>query len=182
MRKSETYFLVQALKQDDMSSLGKLYKMYYSKLYAFSKKFDQASIEPDDFVQQTFIKLWDNRHLLKEDVLFDKQIFIICKNIILNQLKRDKKIQNCSNLKEISSEPSDELQQEDHRNIRKLHSIIERLPKKRREIFKLHKINNLTYEEIAGSHQISEKTIANHIYLAMLFIRKEMYDFDKSAG
>lgn len=182
MKKSETYFLVQALKQDDLSSLGKLYKMYYSKLHAFSKKFDQASIEPDDFVQQTFIKLWDNRHLLKEDVLFDKQIFIICKNIILNQLKRDKKIQNSSNLKEITSEPSDELKQEDHRNIGKLHSIIEKLPKKRREIFKLHKINNLTYEEIARSHQISEKTIANHIYLATLFIRKEMNNFDRSAG
>ena len=182
MKNIDTFFLVQALKRDDLNALEKLYKMYYSKLYAFAKKFDQASIEPDDFVQQTFLKLWEKRHLLKEDVLFDKQIFIICKNLILNHLKRDRKIQNGFDLKEIPLETPDELQQKNQRNIIRLHTIIERLPKKRREIFKLHKINNLTYQEIAESHEISEKTIANHIYLATIFIKKEMNNFDKSTG
>ncbi len=108
MKNTDTFFLVQALKRDDLNALEKLYKMYYSKLYAFAKKFDQASIEPDDFVQQTFLKLWEKRHLLKEDVLFDKQIFIICKNLILNHLKRDRKIQNGFDLKEIPLETPDE--------------------------------------------------------------------------
>lgn len=156
--------------------------MYYSKLYVFSKKFDHASIEPDDFVQQTFLKVWENRHLLKEDVLFDKQIFIICKNLIINQIKRDKKFKGGSGLEEVPSDPYNEPQFEDLKKIRKLNSIIERLPKKRREIFKLHKINNLTYEEISDAHLISKKTIANHIYLATLFIRKEMEDADRSVG
>jgi len=175
MNNSKTYFLVSSLKKGNVKTFEEMYKAYYSKLHGFAKKFDSTTLQPDDFVQQTFIKLWENRDLLKEDVLFDKQIFIICKNIILNQLKRDKKFQTGLDLKNIVSEPLEEqLQEENQKIIRKLNYLIEKLPKKRREIFKLHKINKLTYKEIAGLRLISEKTIANHIYLAILFIRKEM--------
>jgi len=88
---SKSYFLMKGLKKGDLGSFEKLYKMYYSKLYGFSKKFDSPTLQPDDFVQQTFLKIWDEREQLSEDVLFDKQLYVICRNLILNHLKREKK-------------------------------------------------------------------------------------------
>ncbi len=174
MKKSETFFLVRGLKNGNLSSFEKIYKMYYSKLYGFSKKFHFTTLQPDDFVQQTFLKLWDERVYLSEDILLDKQLYVICKNIILNHLKREKKMVSNQeyqpNLYEIS-DPLFELTSIEELN--KLNASIKKLPKKRREVFNLHKIENLTYEEIAEFLCISKKTIANHIYLASNFLKEE---------
>ena len=175
MKNSETYFLVCRLKKGDLSSFENIYKKYYSKLFGFSKKFDSSTLEPDDFVQQTFLKLWDERDQLREDVLFDKQLFVICRNLILNHLKREKKMVLSRdyhlNIQEALEESVEISSAGDWE---KLDVGIKRLPKKRREIFLLHKIENLTYEEIADYLCISKKTIANHIYLANNFLKKEL--------
>jgi len=174
MKNSETYFLVRRLKNGDLCSFEKIYKMYYSKLHGFSKKFHLTTLQPDDFVQQTFLKLWDERGQLNEYILLDKQLFVICRNLILNHLKREKKMVSNQdyqlNLYETSDHPF-ELASKGELN--KLNASIKKLPKKRREIFKLHKIENLTYEEIAEFLCISKKTIANHIYLASNFLKEE---------
>ena len=74
------------------------------------------------------------------------------------------------NLYEISDQPF-ELASKGELN--KLNAGVKKLPKKRREIFKLHKIENLTYDEIAEFLCISKKSIANHIYLASNFLKEE---------
>lgn len=180
MKKPDTYFLITALKDGDLSALERVYKMYYSKLYGFSKKFDSVTMEPDDFVQQTFLKLWDNRSQLKEDVLLDKQIFVICRNLILTNLKREAR-----NVPQIEEKYFPEHEEADisekSRVLEKMHVLIQGLPKKRKDVFLLHRIHNLTYEEIAQSLDISKKTIANHIYLAHNSIKEELRktDFNK---
>ena len=56
----------------------------------------------------------------------------------------------------------------------KLHNFINQLPEQQQKIFTLHKLENLSYKEIASITDLSEKTIANHIYLASKFIRKKI--------
>ncbi|MEG3656791.1 sigma-70 family RNA polymerase sigma factor [Arenibacter palladensis] len=172
---SSTSKLITQLKNDDIKALERLYKMYYSKLFSFCEKFDLVCMQPDDFVQQTFLKVWKNRAQLKEDVLFDKQIFVICRNLILNQLKRDKKLVYCEDETQFLVEnPQENFQESVRVNLEKLNRVILMLPKKRKEVFLLHKIENLTYDEIAEFSNISKKTIANHIYLATLFIKEKL--------
>jgi DNA-directed RNA polymerase specialized sigma24 family protein len=48
-------------------------------------------MESDDFVQQTFLQIWDKRDQIKDNISLDQQIFAICKNLILNHLKREAK-------------------------------------------------------------------------------------------
>lgn len=175
MEKVETYFLVEALKNGSLLALEKVYKAYYSKLYGFAIKFGNSKTEADDFVQQSFLKLWENRKLLKEDVLLDKQLFVICKNIIINQQKREQKFSRISGnpdtyiLNSASTEDNEDEQYQQNKN--KFERIIAEMPEKRKEIFLMHKINNLSYEEISESMGISKKTIANHIYLATTFLK-----------
>ena len=175
MKNLSTYFLIRALKAGDINSLEKVYKMYYSKLYGFAKKFDSATLGPEDFVQQTFLKLWEKLDQLKEDVLLDKQIYTICKNLIINHLNREAK--TVAQIEEKYLPEGDEVEDLVRKNnkLKKIYSIIQKLPAKRKNIFLLHKINNLTYEEIAESLGISKKTIANHIYLAHSFIKEESH-------
>lgn len=175
MKKADTYFLVKSLKKGNLSSLEALYKIYYSKLYGFAKQFHATAMTPDDFVQQTFLKIWENRSQLKEDVLFDKQLYAICKNLILNIIKRDAKLTSLTIEKHIPADTTDTVQDFDTINnkLEWLYATIQKLPPKRQKIFVLHKIQNLTYEEIATALEISKKTIANHLYLANNFLKEE---------
>lgn len=147
--------------------------MQYSKLYGFAKKFDSTTMTPDDFVQQTFLKLWERRSKLKEDVLLDKQMFSICKSLILNTLKRDSKTASLSVEKFVAEENTVEDLDAKNKKLEWLYATIQKLPPKRKKIFQLHKIQNLTYEEIATALDISKKTIANHLYLANIFLKEE---------
>ncbi|MGB7841436.1 MAG: sigma-70 family RNA polymerase sigma factor [Salinimicrobium sp.] len=180
MNELGTYFIVKALKNGDLSAYEKIYKAYYSRLFNFAKKFQSTSSEPDDFVQQTFMTLWEKKELLDENVLLEKQIYVICKNIILNLIKREQKIQAYSKLDDFllysveDQSTTEELNEEDNWKKNKLISLIDQLPEKRKEVFLLHKFNNLTYEEISESLGISKKTIANHIYLASAFIKERI--------
>lgn len=174
MENPSTYFLIKSLKNGDLDSLERIYKTYYSKLYWFSKKFDLTTLEPDDFVQQTFLKVWENRDKLNEHVLLDQQIFVICRNLILNHLKRESKTIPGLKEKHLQEEMAPDELDKNSKELERMYDIIEKLPHKRKNVFLLHKISNLTYEEISESLGISKKTIANHIYLAQNFIKEKL--------
>lgn len=175
MNNSKIDLLVSNIKKGDLYSFELIYKMYYSKLYGFSRRFVSTTLQPDDFVQQTFLKIWDEKEKLREDILFDKQLFVICKNLILNHLQREKKVltNQSHHLNSVES-PVDPVEVASTEDWDKLNAVINKMPKKRREIFVLHKIENLSYEEIADYLCVSKKTIANHVYLASNFLKKEI--------
>lgn len=165
---------ILSLKKGKEASFREAYLNYYDKLINIAKRFNFSVLTPQDFVQETFLRLYNKRELLNEDVLFDKQLFTICKNIIINHVNRENKI--------IQLDPEFETAQEDpetgifEERREKLYAFINLLPEQQQKIFTLHKLENLSYEEIAAITDLSEKTIANHIYLASKFIRKKIED------
>ncbi|PXY46368.1 RNA polymerase sigma factor [Flavobacterium hydrophilum] len=166
---------ILSLKKGNEASFKQAYLNYYDKLINIAKRFNFTVLTPQDFVQETFLRLYNKKELLNEDVLFDKQLFTICKNIIINHVNRENKI--------IQLDPSQfQPEHEDsetgifEERQEKLQTFINQLPEQQQKIFTLHKLENLSYKEIAAITDLSEKTIANHIYLASKFIRKKVED------
>ncbi|WP_269236561.1 RNA polymerase sigma factor [Flavobacterium flavigenum] len=164
---------ILSLKKGNEAAFKQAYLNYYDRLINIAKRFNFTVLTPQDFLQETFLRLYDKRALLNEDVLFDKQLFTICKNIIINHVNRENKI--------IQLDPSQfNPEQEDtetgifEERQEKLQTFINQLPEQQQKIFTLHKLENLSYKEIAAITDLSEKTIANHIYLASKFIRKKV--------
>lgn len=161
------------LKKGNEASFKEAYLNYYDKLINIAKRFNFTVLTPQDFVQETFLRLYNKRELLNEDVLFDKQLFTICKNIIINHVNRENKIIQLDPLQvDIVQEETETGIFEERQE--KLNSFIKLLPEQQQKIFTLHKLENLSYKEIAAITELSEKTIANHIYLASKFIRKKI--------
>lgn len=166
---------ILSLKKGDEASYKEAYLNYYDKLINIARRFNFTVLTPQDFVQETFLRIYNKRELLNEDVLFDKQLFTICKNIIINHVNRENKIIQLDPLQfEMEQEDSDTGIFEERKE--KLHTFINLLPEQQQKIFTLHKLENLSYKEIAAMTDLSEKTIANHIYLASKFIRKKIED------
>lgn len=166
---------ILSLKKGNEASFKEAYLNYYDKLINIARRFNFTVLTPQDFVQETFLRLYNKRELLNEDVLLDKQLFTICKNIIINHVNRENKIVQFDPTQvEIEQETAETGVFEERRE--KLHSFINQLPEQQQKIFTLHKLENLSYKEIAAMTDLSEKTIANHIYLASKFIRKKIED------
>lgn len=164
---------IVSLKKGNEASFKKAYLNYYDKLINIARRFNFTVLTPQDFVQETFIRLYNKKELLNEEVLFDKQLFTICKNIIINHLNRENKIIQLDPLAfEMEQEETETGIFEERRE--KLYTFINQLPEQQQKIFTLHKLENLSYKEIAAMTDLSEKTIANHIYLASKFIRKKI--------
>ena len=164
---------ILSLKKGNEAAFKEVYFNYYDKLVNIAKRFNLTVFTPDDFVQESILRLYNKRALLNEDVLFDKQLFTICKNIILNHINRENKIIQLDPLQaEVAQEETDSGIYEERKE--KLYNFINQLPEQQQKIFTLHKLENLSYKEIAAITDLSEKTIANHIYLASKFIRKKI--------
>ncbi|BDU23392.1 sigma-70 family RNA polymerase sigma factor [Flavobacterium sp. GSB-24] len=165
---------ILSLKKGNEAAFKEVYFTYYDKLINIAKRFNLTVLTPEDFVQESFLRLYNKRELLNEDVLLDKQLYTICKNIILNHINRENKIVQLDTFQaDILEEQDSDLGIFEERQ-EKLQSFINQLPEQQQKIFTLHKLENLSYKEIAAITDLSEKTIANHIYLASKFIRKKI--------
>lgn len=171
--------LILSLKNGNEAAFKEVYFSYYDKLINISKRFNATVLTPEDFVQETFLRLYNKRELLNEDVLLDKQLYTICKNIVLNHLNRESKIIPL----DTSIRPAEEEEADSEiieKRKERLYHFINELPEQQQKIFTLHKLDNLSYKEIAEITELSEKTIANHIYLANKFLRKKITEHDDS--
>ena len=167
--------LIKKLKKGDQKAFKKTYCLYYPKLIHTAKRFKFKFLTPDDFAQETFLKLYNNKSQLKEDVLFDKQLFVICKNIIINHLNRENKVIPLEQLSFKMEETieNDDFNDQEHQ-IKHLHLLLNQLPQQQQKIYKMHKLENYSYKEITEITGLSAKTIANHIYLANKFLQKKV--------
>lgn len=80
---------ILSLKTGDEAAFKEVYFNYYDKLINIAKQFN---LTPEDFVQEILQRLYTKKALLNEDVLFDKQLFTICKNIIVNHVNHENRI------------------------------------------------------------------------------------------
>lgn len=169
--------LIKKLRKGNQEAFKEVYFKYYDKLFGMAKGFQFHFLTPEDFVNETFLHLYQQRHLLKEEVLLDKQLFVMCKHIIINHIHRENKVIpiNIETRKLILdySEDSEDLERMELRK-RLLMETISQLPPQQREIYTMHKLDNLSYKEIVAISNLSPKTIANHIYLAQKFIEKKI--------
>lgn len=154
------------------SSFGfkKIFIAYQNKVYQYALKKTNSHFQADEIVQLTFIKLWENRNHLKQDIPLVNQIFQITKSIIIDLYRKNQSIEKLKN-KIAQLNPSYQFNTYDWIYKKELdtqvHHLISQMPPKRALIFKLSRIDELSYKEIALKLEISIKTVENQISFAL---------------
>jgi len=169
--------LINRLKAGDQKAFKEAYFLYYDKLFHLGKRFEHSFLSPDDFVQETFLKVYHNREQLNLEAPLDKQLYVICRNLILNDLKRESKVIPIDgHIPESSFEGLSDSEGEHQTKQKLFYQWVGELPEQQQKVYTLHKIEQYSYTEIAQITNLSKKTIANHIYLATKFIQKKLAD------
>jgi len=171
------YLAVKNLKQGDAKAFDDLFNKYAARLYKFSLKYLKSEEEAEEVVQEVFLYIWDKREALKPDKSFNAYIFTIAYNIVRKYFIK-KSRDNAFKDELICSL----LEQENNLDktidykflLRKVESIIELLPEKRKRIFLMRKYEGLAVKAIAKELDISPNTVENQLAAAQKQILEEL--------
>ncbi len=175
--KNTDHLLVRALRKGDFKAFEDLFFKYNKKLYYFAKGHLGSSEDAEGLVQEVFIKIWEKREDLNEYLSFNSYIFTITFKAILKHFRtksREKKYmdQFFSDFIDASNETSNEVE---YNNLVELaNNAIEKLPEKRKLVYKLSRNKGFTNQEIAEQLNISKRTVETHLQHALKFLRETL--------
>jgi len=163
--------LIAGIRKDDYTCYNQLFTRYYSRLCVFVYRMIQNSDASEDIIQDLFIRLWTNRRKLEINENISGYLYRSSRNAALNYLRaeksRKKTILDIPSLETIS----DECLIEQIEFNMALHQCIEQLPERCKEVFLKSRFENLKQQEIATQLGISIKTIKNHIWKSLRFLK-----------
>ncbi len=168
---------MQEIKADNMIAFDILYKKYSRRLLKFSFSILKSREESENILQDVFLNLWENRHKVENDSSVKYYIFTIAYNSSISLIRekaRETKFIDFLKLRQnLAQEPVNvELEFNELKN--RIDQIIDHLPQRQKEVYRLHRDEGLKYHEIAEKLKISVNTIENHMSRALKTIRKEL--------
>jgi RNA polymerase sigma-70 factor (ECF subfamily) len=162
--------LIARLNNGDENAFVKLFDTYSPILVSFMLKLNIGSDDINDAVQQTFLKIWENREKLKSDIPLKNYIITIAKNDLYNKIQRDMLAKKHNDLlgnyhQQVPDHPYSDLP-------KILNEILDTLPEKRAKVFKMSRIEGYSNKEIAQELGISKSTVENHINNSSAVVKK----------
>jgi len=166
--------LVTLLTLNNEDAFRELYFRYKDKLWYYCFSFLKSEDEVEDMIQEIFIRLWEFRSMLDPDLSFSSFLYTMAHNKILNFFRdMDVELQVKKNLfqKVLIEEPTVEsdIIFAEYRQI--LSEAINKLPARRKQIFHMSRVENLSHKEIALNLGISVHTVQEHISESLRFIK-----------
>lgn len=170
---------------DDAAAYKELFLLYHKRLLSFSITITHSKESAEEVVSDVFIKIWTNRSTLPAIENFHLYIYIATKNLSINRILKEKKLQSFSldetavDTKNIYSNPEQLMITAEMQ--KRIRSAIQTLPPKCQLIFKLIREDGLKYKEVAELLNLSLKTIENQMTIALKKISESIrFDFART--
>ncbi|GGH22145.1 RNA polymerase sigma-70 factor [Sphingobacterium alkalisoli] len=162
--------IVMRLIAGDENAFLILFKKYSPILSSFLSGLQLPTEDVHDVIQQSFLKIWEQKERINPDTSFKNYLITIAKNDIYNKIKhqviRRKHQDHITYLQEKeTTTDSNELTEV-------LYKILNNLPEKRREVYELSRIKGYSNQEISEKLGISKSTVENHINNSSAYIKK----------
>jgi RNA polymerase sigma-70 factor (ECF subfamily) len=154
---------ISLIVKGDQKKFRQLMELTSDDLLCFAIGFLKNKEVAEEIVSDVYVKIWNNRSQLESILNLKSYLFICVRNGCLSYLRKTK------NEKIISIDSISEFQfvQVEKEKIEQIYAAIETLPCKCKMAFTLAKINGLKYKEIAEVLGVTEKTVNNHLVLAV---------------
>ncbi|MGQ7867755.1 RNA polymerase sigma factor [Sunxiuqinia sp. sy24] len=168
---------VERLKNDDFSAFDALFKKYAESLYGFALSITKEPYIAEEIAQLVFMKIWEKRAQLDEFRSIKSFLFSIAYSETISWLRKEKSEKQRMNvvgaeMKQASNETNYSIEFNEINAI--ANQIIEGLPEKRKEIFKLSRVQGYSNKEIAIRLNISIKTVENQMTAALKTLKEQL--------
>lgn len=153
-----------------------------NELYRLALRITLSEMEAEDVVQDTLIKVWNNRESWSGIDSIEAYSMAICRNKALDRLRlKDNQLasleqQNGGEMV-ADSNPQQKLIAKDR--LEAVRALIDALPEKQRSCMQLRDIEGKSYKEVANILGISEEQVKVSIFRARQTIRKQFQELEE---
>lgn len=172
---------VECLKKDDFSAFDALFRKYSASLYAFALSITHDSFAGEEITQLVFLKVWEKRAQINQHLSFKSFLFSVAYHETISRLRKENsEKRRVGKYVELADSLSNETEHAvEFRDIEIIAGrLIEEMPEKRREIFKLSREQGFKNQEIADKLNISVKTVENQMTSALKYLREKLGKHD----
>lgn len=162
-------YIISEIKKGNSLVFKDVYRKYYSPLCRFANKYFDDKDEAEDIVQETMVKMWEQRSKLEIQTL-KTYLFSAVKNSCLNRLNhlivvQKHKETTAIEIKMLELEHDDAYVDDAKKELeRKVFEAIDELPEQCSKIVKLKYIDGMKSKDIATMTNLSPRTIETHLY------------------
>lgn len=152
-----------------------------NKLYRLALRITLNTAEAEDIVQETMIKVWNQRNQLKALDSVEAYCLTICRNLALD--KKDKKVSHVMELTlEVQESSLDPLTPHENlvqdERLKLVHELFNQLPLNYREVMQLRDIEGKSYKEIAKILALTEEQVKINLFRARQRIREQIKNIE----
>jgi len=165
--------LMEQIRKGNVHALEVLFDRYYEPLCNFSFLMLKSVNHSEELVSDVFIRIWQNREKHTKVTYVKAYLYRSVRNAVISYLRKNKPefsdISNHENYLKMEVTPETLMVRQDLRKA--VGTAIDAMPLKTGLIFRLHKVDGMSYKEIASTLELSVKTIENHMGKALRFVR-----------
>lgn len=173
--------IIIEFRKGDPHAFSSFFHLYYRPLCYFAQQLVNSQQDGEDLVKDTFLKLWQKHTDFDTPQNIKAFLYITTRNACLNFLRHMQvKESSRKELMYIEASKGEELvlnQMIRAELMQEIYSEIEKLPERRRDVFKMAYLEGLKNEEIAVQMNIAIHTVKEHKGKALYSLR--LYFSDK---
>ena len=169
--------IIKKFKEGDAAAFDSIYHEYSKKLYNFSYGLLKDPDSAGEMVQEVFVNLWEKRSQVDITLNFENYIFTIAYNSIRKFFRKksiEKKVKDylLNNSPEVIENTDGSIIYNELLEL--ANKTIEKLPPKRKTVYKLSRHEGMKIKEIARKLNISTRTAENHLAKALKYLKEEL--------
>ena len=184
------WILIGQLKQGDQTAFKKIVEAWQDLVYNTAIGIVQNAEDAEDVAQEVFIQVYRSIHSFKGESKLSTWLYRIATTRSLDLLRSRKSKKRFGFIQRLfgdGNEPLHELPDFNHpgvamdrkENAAKLFKAISQLPENQKTAFTLHKLEDLSYQEVSEVMQTSIAAVESLMHRAKQNLRKML---EKDAG
>lgn len=162
--------LIRELKNGNVTAFEQVFEQLYDHVWSICFKYTRCRESSEEITHDSFMLLWQNRHLIDLERGINAYLSTIARNEVFRWIKKQatentkrQALQaQFATFKDIDSENALHA----NMDLSRLRKFINNFPEKRRRVFELVKLGELTYNEAAEQLSISRDAVKDHMMKA----------------
>ena len=171
-------FILTKIKEGDIKAFEEIFRRYYSPLCWYAAGIIGQMEVAEEIVEELFYVFWRERENLQIFCSVKSYLYGAVRNEVLQYCEhrevrnRYREAMQASGESGISSGPEEQMEYKELEEL--INRTLEKLPERRRCIFKMHRMEGKKYAEIASLLTVSVKTVEAEMTKALKTLRKEV--------
>jgi RNA polymerase sigma-70 factor (ECF subfamily) len=170
-------WMVKQASDGDTHAFSHIVRLYKNRIAALGMSFLKNITDTEDFVQDVFIKIFNNLKMFRGEARFSTWITRIAYNMAINTVTRRKEFSSLVN-EELVTDSAAGPEEENIMRVTKeaLRDAIKELPELYTVCLDLYFFHDFSYKEISVITDFPINTIKSHIFRAKKLLRDKLME------